>query len=116
MKLMSSSSGGYLKRNDPYFDALIVGHPEGGRLLYKEKVRFGMDAPKRRELLRRMETLRTDNSPFDNLPERNRRGSLSEQQMGEAVWVKPVLRCTVEYTETTEQGNIRGHGRFGQLL
>jgi hypothetical protein len=35
--------GGYLKRNDPLFDALIVGQYECDVLLYlyKEKVRFG---------------------------------------------------------------------------
>jgi ATP-dependent DNA ligase len=32
--------GGYLKRDDLFFDALIVGQYEGADLLYKEKVRF----------------------------------------------------------------------------
>jgi hypothetical protein len=36
--------------------------------------------------------------------------------MCEAALIDPVLRCTVEYIEKTESGNIRGHGRFGQLL
>jgi bifunctional non-homologous end joining protein LigD len=108
--------GGYLRRDDPYFDALIVGEMNADRLVYKEKVRFGFDDEKKRELLRRMEPLKTSASPFDNLPEKRRRGALTEQQMREAVWVRPVLRCTVEYTEKTEGGNIRGHGRFGELL
>lgn len=109
--------GGYLKRDDPYFDALIVGQrDESGRMIYKEKVRFGFDDVKKRDLLKRMQKLKTDKPPFDNLPERNRRGSLNAQQMRDAVWVKPILRCTVEYTEKTQEGNIRGHGRFGQLL
>jgi bifunctional non-homologous end joining protein LigD len=109
--------GGYLKRDDPYFDALIVGQRDvDGRLLYKEKVRFGFDDAKKRDLLRRMQNMQTEQPPFDNLPERNRRGALGAEQMRDAVWVKPVLHCTVEYTQKTEQGNIRGHGRFGQLL
>ena len=107
--------GGYLKRDDPYFDALIVGQCEGNRLLYKEKVRFGFDDEKKRDLLSRMNAITTTACPFDNLPQPTRRGALTDQQMREAVWVKPVLRCTVEYTEKTECGNIRGHGRFGQL-
>ena len=63
-----------------------------------------------------MSELETPHCPFDNLPEANRRGSLNPQQMREAVWVKPELHCTVEYTEKTQCGNIRGHGRFGELL
>jgi bifunctional non-homologous end joining protein LigD len=85
-------------------------------LLYKEKVRFGFDNEKKRELMKWMEPLRSATCPFSNLPERNRRGSLNEAQMAEAVWLEPKLRCTVEYTEKTESGNIRGHGRFGELL
>jgi ATP-dependent DNA ligase len=108
--------GGYLKRRHPYFDAIIVGENSGGKLLYKEKVRFGFDNEKKRELMKRMEPLRSATCPFSNLPERNRRGSLNEKQMAEAVWLEPKLRCTVEYTEKTESGNIRGHGRFGELL
>jgi len=108
--------GGYLRRDDPFFDALIVGQHQGDRLIYKEKVRFGFDDEKKRDLLARMERLATSTCPFQNLPEKQRRGSLNAQQMREAVWVRPVLRCTVEYTEKTQSGNIRGHGRFGELL
>lgn len=108
--------GGYLKRHDRYFDAFIVGERRGDKILYKEKVRFGFDDEKKLDLLARMEPLRIAISPFANLPERSHRGSLSAKQMNEAVWIKPVLHCTVEYTERTESGNIRGHGRFGQLI
>ncbi|HKR26777.1 MAG TPA: hypothetical protein VJS11_04955, partial [Acidobacteriaceae bacterium] len=108
--------GGYLRREDPYFDALIVGQYAGDRLLYKEKVRFGFDDEKKRDLLARMEKITTKTCPFHNLPEKQRRGSLNDQQMRDAVWVKPLLRCSVEYVEKTESGSIRGHGRFGELL
>lgn len=108
--------GGYLKRDDPYFDALIVGEQRGQELLYKEKVRFGFDDEKKADLLRRMSSLRIASCPFANLPEHPRRGSLSAEQMGDAVWIEPVMCCTVEYTEKTAAGNIRGHGRFGQLI
>src|SRR3981189_339275 len=105
----------YLKRDDPFLDALIVGQYEGADLLYKEKVRFGFDDEKKRRILGLMEPLRVTVCPFRNLPERRRRGALDDQQMAEAVWVTPHLRCTVEYTEKTERGNIRGHGRFGEM-
>jgi bifunctional non-homologous end joining protein LigD len=108
--------GGYLKRGDPYFDALIVGEKKGHQLHCKEKVRFGFDDDKKHDLLERMSHLGIRNCPFVNLPELRRRGALDTEQMREAVWVQPVLHCTVEYTERTQAGNIRGHGRFGQLL
>jgi hypothetical protein len=69
-----------------------------------------------RRLLGLMEPLRVPVCPFRNLPERRRRGALDDQQMAEGVRVTPHLRCTVEYTEKTERGNIRGHGRFGEML
>jgi hypothetical protein len=47
--------GGYLKRRDPYFDAIIVGENSDGKLLHEKKVRFGFDDAKKRELLKRME-------------------------------------------------------------
>jgi bifunctional non-homologous end joining protein LigD len=75
--------GGYLKRSDPYFDN-IVGENAGAKLLYQEKVRFGFDNEKKRELVKRMEPLRSATCPFSNLPERNRRGSLNEKQMAQA--------------------------------
>jgi bifunctional non-homologous end joining protein LigD len=108
--------GGFLKRNDSYFDALIVGERDGDRLLYKEKARFGFDDEKKRLLLERMRPLRVAQCPFSNLPEKQRRGALDREPMQKAVWVRPVLHCTVEYTEKTQSGNIRGHGRFGELL
>ena len=108
--------GGYLKRGDPYFDALIVGEKSGEHLHYKEKVRFGFDDEKKRYLHERMDALRAAECPFDNLPEKPRRGALDAQQMTEAVWIRPKLHCTVEYTEKTQTGNIRGHGRFGELI
>jgi hypothetical protein len=84
--------------------------------MYKEKVRFGFDEQKKREILASVATLRIPECPFANLPEKSRRGALAREQMNEAVWVRPTLRCTMEYTEQTEKGNIREHGRFGKLL
>jgi ATP-dependent DNA ligase len=84
-------------------------------LIYKEKVRFGFDDEKKQRLLKLMGPREIPDSPFSNLPEGKRRGALDPEQMAKAVWVRPELRCTVEYTEKTERGNIRGHGRFGEL-
>ena len=92
------------------------GEKSGEHLHYKEKVRFGFDDEKKRDLLERMDALRAAEYPFDNLPENPRRGALDAKQMREAVWLRPELHCTVEYTEKTESGNIRGHGRFGELI
>lgn len=93
-----------------------MGQKRGDQLHYKEKVRFGFDDDKKHDLLERMSHLQIRECPFSNLPEPRRRGALDKQQMREAVWVQPLLHCTVKYTERTQTGNIRGHGRFGQLL
>jgi bifunctional non-homologous end joining protein LigD len=71
--------GGYLKRKDPLFDALIVGQYEGERLIYKEKVRFGFDDEKKQRLLKLMRPREIPDSPFSNLPERKRRGALDRE-------------------------------------
>ena len=59
--------GGYLKRHDPFFDAIIVDEEKEGKILYKEKVRFGFDDEKKADLLARMDALRIPNTPFHNL-------------------------------------------------
>lgn len=56
----SSSS----ERGDPYFDALIVGEKNREQLHYKEKVRFGFDDEKKRDLLGRMDELRAAECPL----------------------------------------------------
>jgi bifunctional non-homologous end joining protein LigD len=108
--------GGYMPRNDPYFDALVVGRPEDGKLIYKEKIRFGFEGVDKSAILKLLEPLRIPKCPFANLPQKKRRGALDAAQMRQCVWVKPEIWCEMEFPEWTDTGEIRGHGKFRQLL
>jgi hypothetical protein len=63
-----------------------------------------------------MDVLRVSQSPFDNLPEKQRSGALDAQQMSEAVWVQPYFIARSNTPRRLRAGNIRGHGSFGELL
>ena len=108
--------GGYMPRGDPYFDALVVGQHEKGKLIYKEKIRFGFEGVDKKAILKVLEPLRIPECPFDNLPQKKRRGALDAAQMKQCIWVRPEIRCEMEFPEWTETGEIRGHGKFRQLL
>jgi bifunctional non-homologous end joining protein LigD len=108
--------GGYMRRSDPVFDALVVGQYQTGKLLYKEKIRFGFEGVDKREILKSLQRIRIPTCPFDNLPQKKRRGALDEAQMRECTWVRPELWCEMEFPEWTRTGEIRGHGKFRQMI
>ncbi|HJX00796.1 MAG TPA: non-homologous end-joining DNA ligase [Terriglobales bacterium] len=108
--------GGYMRRSDPVFDALVVGQYQNGKLLYKEKIRFGFEGGDKREIVKSLEHLRVRTCPFANLPQKKRRGALDEAQMRECTWVRPELWCEMEFPEWTNTGEIRGHGKFRQII
>ncbi len=108
--------GGYMRRSDPALDALVVGQYEGRKLIYKEKIRFGFEGVDKRAILKMLQPLRTPRCPFDNLPQRKRRGALDEAQMRECTWVRPGLLCEMEFPEWTNTGEIRGHGKFRKMI
>jgi bifunctional non-homologous end joining protein LigD len=108
--------GGYMKRSDPVFEALVVGQYHGGKLIYKEKIRFGFDGVDKRAILKMLQPLRISECPFDNLPQRKRRGALDEAQMRECTWVRPEIWCEMEFPEWTDARQIRGHGKFRKIV
>jgi bifunctional non-homologous end joining protein LigD len=94
------------------FDALIVGHYEGERLLYAAKVRNGIVPQLRREVASRFKGLETDACPFANLPERKRtQWALTKEEMKNCMWLKPELVAQIEFTEWTPDGHLR-HSKF----
>jgi DNA ligase D-like protein (predicted ligase) len=102
--------GGYTPGNP--FDALIVGHYEGERLLYAAKVRNGIVPQLRREVASRFKGLETDACPFANLPERKRtQWALTKEEMKNCMWLKPELVAQIEFTEWTPDGHVR-HSKF----
>jgi bifunctional non-homologous end joining protein LigD len=96
------------------FDAVIIGHYEGDRLIYVARTRNGFTPASREALFRRFTALETDMCPFSNLPEdkSGRWGvGLTAAKMTECKWLEPVLVGQFEFLEMTLDGHLR-HSRF----
>jgi bifunctional non-homologous end joining protein LigD len=76
------------------FGALVLGSFEGGRLVPRGKVGTGFSDKKRRDLVVRMDRLRTTDSPFDGHDK-------------DVTWVEPALVAEIEFAEITRDGSIR---------
>lgn len=87
---------GYLppKSSLPSFSSLVLGTIENGRLVPRGKVGTGFADEERRELLKKLEKLRTK-APAFNISDR------------EVIWVKPEMVAEVEYAEITRDGSVR---------
>jgi hypothetical protein len=85
--------GGYIPGSRG-FDALLVGVYENKRLMLVAKVKNGFLSGIRSKILRALETLRTSQCPFGNLPEvrASRWGeALTAEKMKECRWIEPML-------------------------
>jgi ATP-dependent DNA ligase len=99
------------------FDAVIIGHYEGDRLIYVARTRNGFTPASREALLRRFKGLEVADCPFANLPEAKsgRWGvGLTAEKMAECRWLVPVLVGQFEFLEITPDGHLR-HSRFVRL-
>jgi bifunctional non-homologous end joining protein LigD len=108
--------GGYIPGGQ-YFESLLVGYYEKGKLLFNAKVKNGFVPATRRAVFERLKPLETATCPFANLPEPKnaRRGkALTAELMEECRWVKPELVAQVEFTDWTEANHLR-HSRFAGL-
>jgi bifunctional non-homologous end joining protein LigD len=86
--------------------ALLVGHYEGGRLVFAGKVGTGFSHNAAVDLRKRLDAIEQKASPFSPPPS----GALGRR----AHWVKPEYVCEVEFTEWTSDGKIR-HPSFQGL-
>jgi bifunctional non-homologous end joining protein LigD len=108
--------GGYTVGIDP-FDALIVGCYEGRKLHYVSRLKAGFNPPLRRELYRLLAILETNRCPFANLPEARRYRwdvGLTQADMENCRWVRPMLVAQIEFNEWTPDGHLR-HSSFAGL-
>ena len=102
--------GGFTPGNP--FDAVIVGYYQDGKLLYAGKVRAGFVPHVRREIMEKMEPLKTEACPFANLPEKKRtQWALTKEEMKDCQWLNPKLVAQIEFTEWTPDGHLR-HASF----
>jgi bifunctional non-homologous end joining protein LigD len=77
-----------------YFDAIIFGYYEEGRLLYVGRTRNGFTPMLRQQLNQRLQELQISDCPFANLPElkSGRWGlGLTAEKMKDCRWVRPEL-------------------------
>src|SRR5207237_9833079 len=83
-------------------DAVIVGYYQAGKFLYAGKVRAGFVPHVRREIMEKMEPLKTEACPFANLPEKKRtQWALTKEEMKDCQWLNPKLVAQIEFTEWT---------------
>lgn len=87
---------GYLppKSSLPSFSSLMLGTIENGKLVPRGKVGTGFADEERRELLKRLEKLRTKTPAF----------KIADR---EVIWVEPEMIAEVEYAEITRDGSVR---------
>jgi len=105
--------GGYILGGKP-FDALIVGC-YGRKLRYLGKVRAGFVSHIRCAMFPLFKKLVTEQCPFTDLPEKRRTlYSLTNDEMQNRQWLKPLLVAQIEFQEWTPDGHLR-HASFAGL-
>jgi bifunctional non-homologous end joining protein LigD len=105
--------GGY-KVGKP-LESLLVGVYDNGKLVFLDKVRYGLTPWLRNQLHRRLAPLERQACPFANLPERNtRKGAVTKEEMENCRWVKPEVVAQIEFREWTPEGHLR-HPTFAGL-
>jgi bifunctional non-homologous end joining protein LigD len=99
--------GGYTdpEGSRPYFGSVLVGYYDGPRLIFVAKVGTGFNTKLLKSLYDRFQRMRTEKTPFANLPERG--GVIGPSQMRFCRWVEPELVCQVRFTEWTSDNHLR---------
>lgn len=89
---------GYTDSEGSAFGSLILGIYKEGELVYVGNCGTGFSAEEKRSLLRKMEELKIEESPFP--------GRLNLKGR-DANWIKPDLICEVTFSEWTQNGRMR---------
>lgn len=87
------------------FGSLVVAQLEAGKWIYRGRVGSGLTQEELEKLSSRLARLQTKSPPF--LP--------GPQEVRDAHWVRPELRCEVLFQEMTERGHFRAPA-FKRLL
>jgi bifunctional non-homologous end joining protein LigD len=92
--------GGYTKPSTglPGVGALVLGYGNNGTFRYGGRVGTGFGRHQSIELKRKLEKIRQDKPPFEDIPAAARRG---------VAFVKPSLVCEVEFATWTRGGLVR---------
>lgn len=104
--------GGFTHKKDSprAFSSLLAGVYKGNKLIYAGRIGTGFPEPQQQKLMKKMQSLATDNCPFVFRAEEARPRSSQES----ITWVRPVLVAEVNFTELTSDGLMR-HASFEGL-
>ena len=97
--IVGSTSG--QGRRSGRFGSLVLAVNEGGRLRWVGNVGTGFDDAEIDRLLRKLEPLRRDTPPLDEVPK------MPRVRKGDVVWVEPKLVAEVRFAEWTHDGRLR---------
>jgi bifunctional non-homologous end joining protein LigD len=106
--------GGYRPIGDNGLDALLVGFYQGTELQFASKVRAGFVPHTRREVLAKLQPLRSATCPFANLPDESRGhwgSGITAEDMSEMQWTRPQLVAQIRFVEWTAENRLR-HAAF----
>jgi len=107
--------GGYRPGSNG-IDALLVGYYEGRRLTFAGKVRAGFIPHTRRELLNRLQPLKTTECPFADLPTIGSSrwgGGVTAEEMREMIWSRAELVAQIRFVEWTAENRLRHAAYLG---
>jgi bifunctional non-homologous end joining protein LigD len=108
--------GGYRRDGTVGMESLLVGYYDGGTLMFAGKVRAGLIAHGRRELLGKLKPLASSQCPFANLPDpRPSRwgGGITAAEMHEMQWTQPKLVAQIRFLEWTAEKRLRHAAYLG---
>lgn len=109
--------GGYTlnENTSKLFSALLVGVYHNGKLDFVTPVGTGFSVQTQKELLEKMNRLKTSTCPFTTVPEYNKPSRFRPHPPKASVtWIKPQLIAEISYREETKDGAIR-HPSFKGL-
>jgi len=105
--------GGYTPGSNG-FDALIIGFYRGKEFLFAARVRAGFIPATRKDVYKRIASLKITKCPFANLPQKEagRWGQgLTAEKMKGCVWLKPKAVARFDFLEWTGADHLR-HPKF----
>jgi bifunctional non-homologous end joining protein LigD len=102
--------GGFLPSVDG-FSSVVVGFKRGGEFRYAGKLEVYLPKAAKAELLRKLVPLASSAPAFVNVPLKRSgdtwSAGISQDELERFVWLKPILKATVEYQEWTRAGFLR---------
>lgn len=93
-----------------YLGAILVGLLEENKLKFAGRVGSGFSEKSLQTIQAKLETLRTIECPFADLPAAGRSSwdrGVTRAEMKRCVWVKPVTVCRIKFAEWTSDGRLR---------